>query len=83
MGEKAIVLDHVGMRFNLSKEKTDSIKDYFIKLVKKDLHYNEFWALKDVSFSVEKGDRVGVRALNGARKSTLLRMPASALKKLS
>ena len=31
MDEKAIVLDHVGMRFNLSKEKTDSIKDYFIK----------------------------------------------------
>ena len=60
MGEKAIVLDHVGMRFNLSKEKTDSIKDYFIKLVKKDLHYNEFWALKDVSFSVEKGEFLAI-----------------------
>lgn len=80
MGEKAIVLEHVGMKFNLSKEKTDSIKDYFIKFVKRELQYNEFWALKDVTFSVEKGDRVGVLGLNGAGKSTLLKVIAGVFK---
>lgn len=74
--EEVIKLEHVGMRFNLSKEKVDSIKEYFIKLVKKELKFNEFWALKDVTFSVEKGDRVGILGLNGAGKSTLMKVVA-------
>ena len=60
MSEKAIVLSHVGMKFNLSKEKVDSLKDYLIKSLRKEMQYNEFWALKDVSFSINKGDRVGI-----------------------
>lgn len=80
MGEKAIELEHVGMKFNLSKEKTDNLKDYVIKLIKRDMHHNEFWALKDVSFAVEKGDRVGVLGLNGAGKSTLLKVIAGVFK---
>ena len=46
MSEKAIVLNHVGMKFNLSKEKVDNLKDYLIKSLKREVHYNEFWALK-------------------------------------
>ena len=57
MSEKAIVLNHVGMKFNLSKEKVDNLKDYLIKSLKREVHYNEFWALKDVTFTVNKGDR--------------------------
>ncbi|MGN0151850.1 MAG: ABC transporter ATP-binding protein [Wujia sp.] len=64
------------MRFNLSKEKVDSMKEYFIKLVRRELVFNEFWALKDISFAVEKGDRVGVLGLNGAGKSTLMKVIA-------
>lgn len=71
-----IKLNQVGMRFNLSKEKVDSIKEYFIKLIKRELRFNEFWALKDISFEVEKGDRVGVLGLNGAGKSTLMKVIA-------
>ena len=50
-----ITLSHVGMEFHLNKEKVDSLKEYFIKLVKHDIAYTEFWALKDVTFSVKQG----------------------------
>ena len=74
MKETVIELKNVGIKFNLSQEKVDSLKEYVIKLLKKELMYNEFWALKDVSFSIQKGDRVGVLGLNGAGKSTLLKI---------
>lgn len=80
MGKNALELSHIGMRFNLSKEKTDTLKDYVIKFFRRELKFNEFWALKDVSFSVEKGDRVGILGLNGAGKSTLLKVIAGVFK---
>ena len=78
--QPAIIVDNVSMKFNLSKEKVDSLKDYIIKSIKKEIKYNEFWALQNVSFTVEKGDRVGILGLNGAGKSTHLRMMAGVLK---
>ena len=80
MGKPAIVVDHMSMLFNLNKEKVDNLKEYFIKLVTRKLHFTEFWALKDISFTVEKGDRVGVLGFNGAGKSTLLKVIAGVLK---
>ena len=73
-------ISHVGMKFNLSKEKVDNIKEYVIKFFKKQLHYNEFWALKDISFKVNEGDRVGILGLNGAGKSTLLKVISGVFK---
>lgn len=68
------------MRFNLAREKVDSLKEYVIKAVKKSIKYDEFWALSDVSFTVEKGDSVGLIGLNGSGKSTMLKIIAGVLK---
>ena len=80
MKQYAIEVDHVSMLFHLNKERVDNMKEYFIRFVTRKLSYNKFWALKDVSFKVEKGDRVGVMGFNGAGKSTLLKTIAGVLK---
>ena len=80
MEKPAIVVDHVSMKFNLSKEKVDSLKDYVIKLFRHELHYHEYWALSDIDFSIKKGDRVGILGMNGAGKSTLLKVIAGVIK---
>ncbi|MCR5798084.1 MAG: ABC transporter ATP-binding protein [Eubacterium sp.] len=76
----ALRVNNVSMKFNLSSEKVDNIKEYFIKMIKKELMYQEFWALKNIDFEVKKGDRVGILGLNGAGKSTLLKVIAGVLK---
>ena len=76
MAKTILEVKNVSMKFNLSKEKVDTFKDYIIKSLKKEIHYNEFWALKDVSFTLKKGDRLGILGLNGAGKSTLLKVIA-------
>lgn len=81
MGSETIItVDHVSMRFNLSSEKFDSFKEYVIKSIKRQVSYDEFWALKDVSFEVKKGDSVGLIGLNGSGKSTMLKTIAGVYK---
>lgn len=81
VGKKTVIkVDQVGMKFNLNQEKVDNLKEYVIKLLKRELKYNEFWALKDISFEVKEGDRVGILGLNGAGKSTLLKIVSGVLK---
>ncbi len=80
MGKPAVEVKDVSILFNLNKEKVDNIKEYFVKLVTRKLMFTEFWALKDISFTVEKGERLGILGFNGAGKSTLLKAVAGVLK---
>ena len=75
-----IEVKDVSIKFNLCREKVDSIKEYLIKLIKGKIQYDEFMALKNVSFNVEKGDSVGLIGFNGSGKSTMLKVIAGVLK---
>jgi len=68
------------MRFNLSKDRITGLKEYFVKAVQRKLFYEEFWALNDINFTVNKGEVFGVMGLNGAGKSTLLKVIAGVFK---
>ena len=68
--------ENVSMKFNLSKNKETRLKEYAINLLKGKLKFEEFWALRDISFEVEKGDSLGFIGVNGSGKSTLLRIVA-------
>ena len=83
MGNKKIGLkvENISIRFNLSKEKVDNLKELIIKKLKgQKIHFNEFWALKNINFELQKGDRLGILGLNGAGKSTLLKVIAGVYK---
>ena len=68
-----ISVQNVTMAFNLNKEKVDNLKEYIIKLLKKQLEYKKFYALDNISFDVKKGQHLAILGLNGAGKSTLLK----------
>ena len=78
--EIAVEVKNVTARFNMASEKIDNLKEYFIKLVKRELMFEEFLALKNVSFSVKKGESWGIIGINGSGKSTLLKVICGILK---
>ena len=80
MSDYVIDVDQVSIRFNLASEKVDNLKEYAIKLVKHELMFQEFLALKDVSLKVKKGESWGLIGTNGSGKSTLLKTISGILK---
>lgn len=80
MSEIMVEVSNVSVKFHLSRERIDSIKEYIIKKIKNQIEYDEFMALQDVSLTVEKGESVALIGLNGCGKSTLLKTVAGVLK---
>ncbi len=80
MSETVLKVENVSVKYRLTEQKVDDLKDYLIKLFKRELRYKEFLALQQISFSLNKGDRLAILGLNGAGKSTLLKVIAGVLK---
>lgn len=83
MENLAVDVQNVTMKFNMPKEKVDSLKEYFVKWAKKQIRYEEFIALDNVSLQVEKGEVMGIVGLNGSGKSTLLKLVSGIMKPTS
>ena len=75
-----IQAENISICYKISYDRIKSIKEYVVQLLRGKLRYEEFWALKNVSFTVEKGCVLGIVGHNGAGKSTLLKIIAGILK---
>ena len=81
MSEEYIVdVDKVTIRFNLATQKVDNLKEYVVRLLRRELMFQEFLALQDVDLKVKRGEAWGLIGVNGSGKSTLLKAISGIMK---
>lgn len=78
--EYMVEVDNVTIRYNKASEKINDLKEYFVKLVKGELMFQEFLGLQDVSLKIKKGEAWAIIGTNGSGKSTLLKVISKILK---
>ena len=78
--EVVIQVSDATVRFNMASERIDNLKEYFVKLMKRQLMFQEFLALQNVNFTVRRGESWGIIGTNGSGKSTLLKLICGILK---
>lgn len=74
-----ISVDSVSLRYYLGNERVNNLKEYLIRRIKRTISFDEFWALKNVSFEVAENEVFGIIGMNGAGKSSLLKLIAGIL----
>lgn len=72
----AIRLEHISQRFRVIHERPDTLRELFAKFLRHTVQYHDFDAVKDVSFTIQPGEMVGIIGRNGSGKSTLLKIIA-------
>jgi len=75
-----VSVKNVSLMYNLSRQREERLKEYFINLLEGRLFFDPFWAVNDVSFELSKGDSLGIIGQNGAGKSSLLKMVSGIIK---
>ncbi len=77
---EAIRLEHVGVRYRIANERFGTFKEYLIRWMQRKVKHKHFWALQDISLSINRGETFGLVGHNGAGKSTMLKLIARVLR---
>ncbi len=79
MDQPVISLEHISVRYRVPHERVSGIKEFAIRWLQRKITFDEFWALQDISFTIDEGEIFGIIGRNGAGKSTLLKLIARVL----